>query len=42
MDTTYYSGMWDHTWKQSFVMDNQPDYVIYILSEWNIDAIING
>jgi hypothetical protein len=42
MNSTHYLGMWDYTWDNSRIYNEQPDYVIYILSEWNLDSIING
>ncbi len=42
MNTTHYLGMWDYTWDNSRIFNEKPDYVIYILSEWNLDSVING
>lgn len=40
MDTTYYLGMWDLSWKNSLIQSEKPDYVIYILAEWNLDSVL--
>ncbi len=37
---TYYSGMWNYTWDNSQIDYVKPDYVIYLLAEWNIDSIL--
>ena len=37
---TYYSGMWNYTWDNSQIDRVKPDYVIYLLAEWNIDSIL--
>jgi hypothetical protein len=40
MDTTYYPYMWDYTYDNSYVNSEKPDYVIYIVAEWNLDSIV--
>ncbi len=40
MDTTVYKGMWGYTWNQQEISSMKPDYVIYILAEWNIDSVL--
>ncbi|MBQ3154676.1 MAG: hypothetical protein IJB88_05540 [Clostridia bacterium] len=40
MDTTHYLGMWDLSWKNSLIQSEKPDYVIYILAEWNLDSVL--
>ena len=42
MNQTHYLGMWNYTWDNSLINSEKPDYVIYILAEWNLDAVING
>lgn len=41
MDTTYYRGMWDYSWNASRLASESPDYVIYVVAEWNLNAIVN-
>lgn len=40
MDTTYYHGMWDFSWNATRIKSEAPDYVIYIVAEWNLDAVV--
>ncbi len=40
MNTTYYRGMWDYTWNASQLQREAPDYVIYVVAEWNLNAIV--
>ncbi len=40
--STHYLGMWDYTWNKARIQSEAPDYVIYILAEWNLDAVLNG
>ena len=40
MDKTHYLGMWGYRWDQSIMASEKPDYVIYVVAEWNLDAII--
>ena len=42
MNKTHYSGMWNYTWDNSRIKSVKPDYVIYIVAEWNLDSILNG
>ena len=39
-NNTYYKGMWDYTWDLASLRYQSPDYVIYIVAEWNIDSIM--
>ena len=39
---THYAGMWSYGWNNATVKSEKPDYVIYIVSEWNIPGIINN
>ena len=41
MDRTHYIGMWNYGWNNSYVNSEKPDYVIYLLSEWNIDQVVS-
>ncbi len=41
MNKTYYSGMWNYIWDNSRINSFKPDYVIYIVAEWNLDYIIS-
>lgn len=40
MNKTHYVGMWSYAWQTAYIRDEQPDYVIYILSEWNTPQVI--
>lgn len=41
MNRTHYIGMWNYGWNNAYVNSEKPDYVIYILSEWNIDQVVS-
>lgn len=41
-NTTYYRPMWNYWYDISDIKRNAPDYIIYIVAEWNIDVIINN
>lgn len=36
MNKTHYMGMWGYGWNNSVMQNETPDYVIYLVSEWNI------
>ncbi|MBQ8895725.1 MAG: hypothetical protein IJY88_02910 [Clostridia bacterium] len=40
--STHYLGMWNYTWDKAYIQREAPDYVIYIVAEWNLDAVLNG
>jgi hypothetical protein len=40
MNRTHYIGMWNYTWNNTYINTENPDYVIYILSEWNINEVV--
>ncbi len=40
MDTTHYRGMWNYTWDSAAIKNEEPDYIIYLVAEWNIDSIL--
>ncbi len=40
LDTTHYLGMWDLSWKNGLIQSEKPDYVIYVLAEWNLDSVL--
>lgn len=40
MDTTHYRGMWNYSWDSSTIKQEQPDYIIYLVAEWNIDSLL--
>lgn len=42
MNRTHYLGMWNYTWDNNMISRESPDYIIYILAEWNLDAVIKG
>ena len=39
---SHFLGMWDESWKRSVVNAEKPDYVIFILAEWNLDSVLKG
>ena len=41
-NVTHYMGMWDYNWNNNLISSEKPDYVIYVIAEWNADSIING
>lgn len=41
MDVTNYVGMWNYAWNNSNIQKEQPDYVIYIVAEWNLNEIVS-
>ncbi len=40
MSYTNYLGMWDFSWNSYTLSTDKPDYVIYILAEWNLDSVL--
>ena len=40
MDNTHFLGMWNYTWNSTTIKSEKPDYVIYLVAEWNIDALM--
>lgn len=40
MDVTHYMGMWSYGWQSYLVQSERPDYVIYLVAEWNLDSIV--
>ncbi len=40
MDTTHYLDMWDYAWNTRRISQEKPDYMIYVISEWNINELI--
>ena len=40
MDTTHYIGMWNYAWQKNLMRTEKPDYVIYLIAEWNMDEIV--
>ena len=40
MNRTVYRGMWGYGWDNWLINSEKPDYVIYLLAEWNLDSII--
>lgn len=42
MNNTHFLGMWNYNWDNRLINDEKPDYVIYILAEWNLSSVING
>ena len=37
---THYVGMWGYAWNFAQISRDKPDYVIYLIAEWNIDSIL--
>ncbi|MBQ0092508.1 MAG: hypothetical protein KBS45_04180 [Clostridiales bacterium] len=37
---THYVGMWGYSWNFAQISKEKPDYVIYLIAEWNIDSIL--
>ena len=42
MNTTWYKSMWGYTYDISDITAKQPDYIIYIVAEWNMDYIVGN
>lgn len=40
MDTTHYVGMWNYSWNNKQIQNEQPDYIIYLVAEWNLHEIV--
>jgi hypothetical protein len=40
MNRTVYRGMWGYQWDNWLISSEKPDYVIYLIAEWNIDSIL--
>ena len=40
MDITHYIGMWNYTWNNRQIESEKPDYIIYLVAEWNLDEIV--
>lgn len=40
--STHYMGMWGYGWNVGQIQSEAPDYVIYIVAEWNLDSILYG
>ncbi len=40
MNKTHYVGMWNYAWDNYKIQNQKPDYVIYILAEWNLDNVV--
>lgn len=40
MDTTHYIGMWNYSWNNKQIQNEQPDYIIYLVAEWNLHEIV--
>jgi hypothetical protein len=41
-DRTYMRGAFDYGWKPEEILEEKPDYVIFIYSEYNMDAITDN
>jgi hypothetical protein len=42
MNKTHYIGMWNYAWQSWLIDSEKPDYVIYILAEWNMHQAVNN
>lgn len=40
MNSTHYVGMWNYAWSNSQIQAENPDYIIYLLAEWNLNEIV--
>jgi len=40
-DTTWYKAMWDYSFMNREIQQKQPDYIIYILVERNLDSVFS-
>lgn len=40
MDKTHYIGMWNYAWQNWLINSEHPQYVIYIVAEWNIHQVV--
>lgn len=40
MDTTHYIGMWNYSWNNRQIQNEQPDYIIYLIAEWNLHEVV--
>ena len=40
MNRTHYMGMWSYAWQNYLIDSEKPDYVIYILTEWNMHEVV--
>ena len=40
MNRTIYCGMWGYRWDNWLIDNEKPDYIIYLIAEWNIDSIL--
>ncbi|MBQ2254175.1 MAG: hypothetical protein II325_03385 [Clostridia bacterium] len=41
MDYTHYMGMWSYGWNSAYVNSEKPDYVIYLVAEWNVGELVS-
>jgi hypothetical protein len=41
-NTTFYKSMWNYMYDFSEIKRNAPDFIIYMVAEWNIDAVVNS
>lgn len=40
MDTTHYIGMWNYSWNNRQIQNEEPDYIIYLVAEWNLHEVV--
>lgn len=40
MNNTHFLAMWDYGWNTRRIAQEKPDYMIYVISEWNINELI--
>ncbi|MBQ8895596.1 MAG: hypothetical protein IJY88_02250 [Clostridia bacterium] len=40
MNKTHYIGMWNYAWQNWLIDSEKPDYVIYIIAEWNMPQVV--
>jgi hypothetical protein len=34
-------GMWSYGWNSAYVNSEKPDYVIYLVAEWNVGELVS-
>jgi predicted small secreted protein len=40
MNRTHYIGMWNYAWRNNLIESEKPDYVIYLIAEWNMNEVV--
>ena len=42
MNKTHYIGMWNYAWQNWLIDQEKPDYIIYLIAEWNMPQIVSN